>query len=305
MILPPYFDKKSGQANTFLVAGAPVSQMVLAPLIRYLLEVYSLKGVALIHSGIILNGLIAMSFFHPVKWHVNSSSKEKPYPQIDTFQSLIPQENTSPTAPKVMHHLTVAPGTFDSMSGNRSVQKVRRSFSGSISSVLSAESIIPATLAFQSDEEEKSPIGMKPRGAKTIWRMLLRVAKKTKSDVTVLRQFKCVILAVTFILTQTTFLNFIMLLPFVAKAADHSLQDAARCIALLGVANLVIRLVVSPLSDWFSIRFSIMLGYFLRALGITGTYPTLSFKSTDDTITLNILHKGRCQIVKPLSGHAI
>ena len=101
----------------------------------------------------------------------------------------------------------------------------------------------------------------------------MRVVNKTKSDVTVLRQLRCVIIAVTIMLTQTTYLNFIMMLPFVAQAADYSLQDAALCISLLGITNLAARLVVSPLSDLkkFSVRYAIMLGYFLRASGIIGT----------------------------------
>ncbi|KAG0730123.1 Monocarboxylate transporter 2 [Chionoecetes opilio] len=208
MVLPPYFHKKGGQANTLLVAGGPVTQMVLAPFIRYLLEVYSLKGAALIHAAVVLNGLIAVSFFHPVQWHL------KP--------------------------------------------------------LMSAGSDVSCRVPCLSDEIEESTTREKSRGVKAIWKTLLRVAGRIRSDLKVLRQLRCVILAVTVMITQTTFLNFIMMLPFVAQTTDHSLQDAAGCIALMGVTNLVTRLVVSPLSDCkrFSIRFSIMLGYLLRAIGI-------------------------------------
>ena len=278
MVLPPYFDKKSGQANTFLVAGGAVTQMMFAPVIRYLLEMYSLKGAALIHSGIILNGLIAVSFFHPVKWHLRHSSGKKSRPQQDAFKPLMHGKETSQTMSTEMHRRAlVSEVSGVSMPQNQDVQKLRTSLSGSVLSVMSAESEILTGLAFLSEETEEWNADMKTRGTNALWRTLLRVADRIKSDVAVLRHYKCVILAITLMLTQTTFLNFIMMLPFVAKAADHSLQDAARCISLLGVTNLVTRLVVSPLSDckWFSIRFSIMIGYFLRASGITGTYHLL------------------------------
>ncbi|KAG0721510.1 Monocarboxylate transporter 2 [Chionoecetes opilio] len=225
MVLPPYFHKKGGQANTILVAGAPVTQMVLAPFIRYLLEVYSLKGAALIHAAVVLNGLIAVSFFHPVQWHL------KP--------------------------------------------------------LMSAGSDVSCRIPCLSDEIEESTTREKSRGVKAIWKTLWRVAGRIRSDLKVLRQLRCVILAVTVMITQTTFLNFIMMLPFVAQATDHSLQDAAGCIALMGVTNLVTRLVVSPLSDCkrFSIRFSIMLGYLLRAIGNLGKVPTDNWPSS----TLSIL----------------
>ena len=271
MVLPPYFDKKSGQANTFLVAGGAVTQILLAPLIRYLLEVYSLKGAALIHSGIILNGLIAVSFFHPVKWHLRPSPREKQHPQQNMSQILMHSKATSPTTSSITPQLEVS----YLMPHNQSVQKLRTSFSGSILSVMSAESDVLAGLAFLSDETGTSTADMENRRTNALWKTLLRVAERIKSDVTVLRQFRCVILAITETLTQTTLFNFIMMLPFVAKAADQSLEDAASCISLLGVTSLVTRLVVSPLSDckWFSIRFSLMFGFFLKASGIIGIYP--------------------------------
>ena len=97
MVLPPYFSK-SGMANTFLVAGRPVTQMVLAPLLRYLLAMYSFRGAALIYGAIILNGLIAMSFFHPVKWHLKPSSGEMLRLQQEGLRALKLCENTPLTA---------------------------------------------------------------------------------------------------------------------------------------------------------------------------------------------------------------
>ncbi|XP_045135228.1 monocarboxylate transporter 9-like isoform X2 [Portunus trituberculatus] len=264
-VLPPYFDKKSGKANTFLVAGAPVTQMIFAPFLRYLLDEYSLQGAALIHGAILLNGLVAMSFFHPVKWHLKPClSQEAPQTQQ---QGTLLGDKAFPQAD------SVAPGS--TLRGvNRSVQRLRGSFSSSAWSVASGGSAEVSTgLAFLLDEaEEAPPSGVRLRGKKVsmMWRTLVRVGEKIRTDVGVLRQWRCVILAVTVALTQTTLLNFLMMLPFVAKAAHYSLQDAARCIALMGITNLVTRLVVSPLADcsMFSIRLSVMLGYVLRASGI-------------------------------------
>ncbi|XP_063847029.1 monocarboxylate transporter 9-like isoform X1 [Scylla paramamosain] len=269
-VLPPYFDKNTGKANTLLVAGGPMAQVIFAPLLRYLLDLYGLQGAALIHGAIILNGLVAVSLFHPVRWHLKPWSHEAPQTQHGTLQTLMPRDKASSPAPSVTPRSTQASGASQPAPRNRSVQRLRGSLSGSLSSMASGGSEVSAGLAFLADEGEESTPGDKARGKNVLCRTLLRVGERIRTDVGVLRQCRCVILAVTITLTQTTFLNFIMMLPFVAKAAHHSLEDAARCIALLGVTNLVTRLVVSPLSDcsMFSIRLSVMLGYLLRASGI-------------------------------------
>ncbi|KAG0730120.1 hypothetical protein GWK47_028931 [Chionoecetes opilio] len=213
MVLPPYFHKKGGQANTILVAGAPVTQRFWRPSFaiswkctpqRCCLDPRR-RRIEWSHCRVL---------FSPRPWHL------KP--------------------------------------------------------LMSAGSDVSCRIPCLSDEIEESTTREKSRGVKAIWKTLWRVAGRIRSDLKVLRQLRCVILAVTVMITQTTFFNFIMMLPFVAQATDHSLQDAAGCIALMGVTNLVTRLVVSPLSDCkrFSIRFSIMLGYLLRAIGILARHSS-------------------------------
>ena len=77
--------KNIGKANTFLVSGAAMQQIVMTPLLRYLLAVYSFRGTLLIYGAIMLNGLVAVSFFHPIKWHLRLSSGEKPQPQQEAL----------------------------------------------------------------------------------------------------------------------------------------------------------------------------------------------------------------------------
>lgn len=271
MVLPPYFDKNSGKANTFLVAGAPITQMIFAPLLRYLLQVYGLQGAALIHGAILLNGLVAMSFFHPVKWHLKPWPQETPQTQV-TLQTLMPRDTASSPEPSVAPCRTLESTASQLAPRNRSLQRLQESLYGSVSSVVSGASTVSAGLVFLADEgEESTSAGVRPRSKKGVSSTLLRVWERIRTDVGVLRQCRCVILAVTVTLTETTMYNFIMMLPFVAKAAHHSLEDAAFCISLLGITSLVTRLVVSPLADcsMFSIRLSVMLGYLLKALAIT------------------------------------
>ncbi|XP_050739700.1 monocarboxylate transporter 13-like isoform X3 [Eriocheir sinensis] len=271
IVLPPYFDKKSGKANILLTTGAPVSQMVFAPLLRLLLELYSYRGAALIYSGVLLNGLIGMASFHPVKWHLKPPCEDATRPPQDAVQPLMTQKKNPPTAvtTAAARHSSHSPPATPSTPVNPSLRGLRRLSHGSLASVMTAASAdVPIGLAMLGLEREASTGQSQPGCAKTLWRTLRRVARTTKSDMGVARHLRALILAGTFALTQTTHYNFVMLLPFAVRAADHSLQDAAWCISLLGVANFVVRLVVSPLADCkrFSIRASLMAGYCLKAV---------------------------------------
>ncbi|KAK4318887.1 hypothetical protein Pmani_010149 [Petrolisthes manimaculis] len=75
-VVAPYFDKKRGRANTLLVAGSPVAQIVMMPLLRYLLDQYSFKGAALVYSGVMMHVYIGITFFHPLKWHLKPCTAE-------------------------------------------------------------------------------------------------------------------------------------------------------------------------------------------------------------------------------------
>ena len=278
-ILVPYFDKRKGEANTFMIIGSSMSQIVFSPLIGYLLEEYSLKGAALVHGAIVLNALVAIAFFHPVKWHLKPSSGEKTQPQQDTLHALVPGKDTARTVCTKTPGAAVLPQHFAARPGKECVQVVPRLLSGSVSSLASVD--VRTGLVFLSQQTVESPAAgiSKPRGADTLGRRLLNIVETIKSDVRILRQLRCVILAVTKLLTDTGYLNFVMMLPFVVLAAHYTLQDAALCLSLLGFSNLVMRIVVSPLSDcrWFSIRTCIMSGYCLRATATISKCCTTEF----------------------------
>lgn len=79
-----------------------------------------------------------------------------------------------------------------------------------------------------------------------------------------------IIIGACFILSG--YLNFFSMMPFVMAGAGYTQEEAAWCMSVSGVCNLVTRLVVSSLSDWpgFSKRVCYMSGTATVALSIAG-----------------------------------
>lgn len=270
-VVPPYFDKKIGMANAIVISGMPLAQMAFAPLLRYLLELYTYRGAVLVYSGILLNGLVGMALFQPVKWHLKPLQRSHHV----VLRPLVPQgqdlSSTAAATPEVPHKGSML--EVPSMTPvNRSLQNLQRPMYSSVASMGSAASIDMAIVrtVLTVNEEEPTKTGC----TKVLWKTLRRVGSTVQSDMMVIRQLRAIILAVAVMLSQSTSMNFVMMVPFMVRDADFSLQEAAWCVSLVGVTNYVVRLTLSPLVDCkgFSIRCSLMAGYGLKALAMTSRY---------------------------------
>lgn len=97
----------------------------------------------------------------------------------------------------------------------------------------------------------------------------LRLIKSTLENLRILRSAKAVIIAVGSGLMFNGYLNFLAFVPFAMDEDGHSLEDAATCISVSAICNMMSRVTVAALSDnkWFSFHITMMVG----TLVISGT----------------------------------
>ncbi|GAB1603165.1 monocarboxylate transporter 12-like [Argonauta hians] len=62
-----YFDEKRALATGIAVCGSGIGNFLFAPFSEFLLEEYGWRGSIMIMSGLVLNGIIFGSFYHPLK----------------------------------------------------------------------------------------------------------------------------------------------------------------------------------------------------------------------------------------------
>ncbi|KAK3888891.1 hypothetical protein Pcinc_007081 [Petrolisthes cinctipes] len=245
-VVAPYFDKKRGRANTLLVAGSPVAQIVMMPLLRYLLDQYSFRGAALVYSGVLMHTYIGVTFFHPLKWHLKPSedkAQEKLQPHHGQEEiSGHPHSENSSVSSSSLHGV----GDDDGDEGNDFVKV--------------------------GTDGDGGGDGQTCGVVRRLFNTFVRVGRSIITNFKLYRSLRVCIIAISFGLSSASFLNFIMLAPFSMQASGHSLQNAAWCLSAMGIVNLLSRFVVSPLADWkkFDIRICMMLGYFLKAIAAVG-----------------------------------
>ncbi|ROT73790.1 hypothetical protein C7M84_007754 [Penaeus vannamei] len=97
----------------------------------------------------------------------------------------------------------------------------------------------------------------RPKGA-----LLSRVVRSTLEDLRVLASARACIIAVGATVVFNGYLNFLAFVPFAMQEAGHSLGDAAACVSVSAVCNMVTRITLASLSDAraFSFRACHMLG---------------------------------------------
>ncbi|KAG0722562.1 Monocarboxylate transporter 12 [Chionoecetes opilio] len=69
VLIPKYFDKRKGLANGFVVSASASGKIVMAPLVRLLLEQYGYRWTCLIVGALCLHTCISGMLFQPAEWH--------------------------------------------------------------------------------------------------------------------------------------------------------------------------------------------------------------------------------------------
>lgn len=70
VLIPKYFDKRKGLANGCVVSISASGKIVMAPLVRLLLEQYGYRWACLLVGALCLHTCIAGMLYQPVEWHL-------------------------------------------------------------------------------------------------------------------------------------------------------------------------------------------------------------------------------------------
>ncbi|XP_071524180.1 uncharacterized protein [Panulirus ornatus] len=267
-ILPLYFDCKRGAANAIMNAGICMGPMVGAPLVRLLQDEFGFRGAALILGALILHSCVGVSFFHPVEWHLKKSHPQVTNQPQEVDASLMSPEHSKLCVTKgfvspkpnvsftLSHHESESDLeriTADARLRRRVGRRISeaswssRKNSSLALSLLDVTSILVMPDADRTDEFESDDDSQTTSSVCTI---VQRVAQSTISGLKVLRSPRACIIALGGCLCITGYFNFMMTVPFAMQASGHTLEDAAWCLSVAAICNLLVRLLASVCSDW-------------------------------------------------------
>ncbi|KAK8753970.1 hypothetical protein OTU49_005155 [Cherax quadricarinatus] len=265
VLIPQYFDRKRGQAVAILMAGISLGQIAGPPFVRFLLEQYALKGACLIVGAIVFNSCVGAAVFQPVEWHLKPRDDEN-HPSLlstDEYEegSYIGRKEIMFDSPAKC----LVPGEVERRALSRGSRHLSECSSVSLAaSFIDLTSISPVS---RSDNDtvppgKEYPDGPEVSGTKRALLTVSRLARSLITDLKIFKSFRALIIAIAGVLVTNGYLNFHMMTPFVIQNAGYSLEDAAWCMSIGAVTNLVARLGTSALSDcaWFNMRVVYMIG---------------------------------------------
>ncbi|XP_068236071.1 monocarboxylate transporter 12-B-like [Palaemon carinicauda] len=114
---------------------------------------------------------------------------------------------------------------------------------------------------------------------------LLRLLKSTINDLGILKSFRAIIIAISVTVIFNCYLNFLAFVPFAMQEAGYTLGEAAQCVSVSAICNMVTRVIVATLSDSkrFNFQFSMMIG----TMTISATM--VCFTLTDDITLIKLI----------------
>lgn len=122
----------------------------------------------------------------------------------------------------------------------------------------------------RSRKKSEAERGLVPEEEKGALKAAARFFCHVFQNLKLLRSPRVLVIALGSSLNTTGFLNFLMMAPFALQAAGHSLEESSWCMSVFGLCNLVMRLLVSSLTDWprFSKRGCYMAGTALAFVSV-------------------------------------
>ncbi|XP_071524183.1 monocarboxylate transporter 12-B-like isoform X1 [Panulirus ornatus] len=296
-VIPLYFDRRRGLANGIMMAGVCMGQIVGPPLARLLQDEFGFTGATLILGGIILHSCVGVSFFHPVEWHMKRSPAQVVSQTQEGSLPLISQGNGKLSVREglVISHsemsfseslCEVESGVTSEFMLAKNLGIVSRPLRSSYCTLRNNSTLALSTLdiasnaAMQDTERNDDQLRSDEDDETRCWSIcsvLLRVIHSTISDLGVLRSPRACILAFGGTFCINGYLNFMMMVPFAMQAAGHTLEASAWCLSSSAISNLLMRLMVSSLSDWskFNMRACHMAGFGIISFTIF-IFPFLS-----------------------------
>ncbi|KAG7168114.1 monocarboxylate transporter 12-B-like [Homarus americanus] len=301
LIVPIYFDRRRGVATAIMMAGVCLGQMLGPPIARFLQDEYGFRGATLMVGGIILNGCLGASFFHPVEQHMKKGQPQAGNQPLAGEAPLLPPEpstlgSRSRELVKCHSELSLTDSTGDPdfdlmriavrsrMMKSRAGRHLSDASTISISrnnSSLCISTLDVAGIIAMPDTDQNDPSNLDSDDSKktlpSICSVVFRVFQSTVADMGILRSPRACIIALSGTFGINGYLNFMMMVPFAMQAAGQTLEDSAYCISISALCNLLMRLLVATLSDWprFNKRLVYVSGYFTVSLSIL-VFPFLT-----------------------------
>ncbi|XP_076055908.1 monocarboxylate transporter 5-like [Oratosquilla oratoria] len=312
-IIPKYFVKRRGLANAFMMAGICIGQIIAPPTVKFLQDIYLFRGATVILSGVILNACVGAALYQPVEWHLKNKRKKPVSMKVSEnclektapvkFSSMSDSLNKysklekGPVRERLLLKKKLQEHCPSSRGSYASITSFKRSFVALSSLDLTSLSSVAAYDAAAENGKARDSEEMK-----SLCAILYAVAKNIVSDMKILRNYRAIIISVSCVVIINGYLNFIMMVPFAMQFKGQSLQDAALCVSVSAVANLLARVTASVLSDssWFNIRLIYRSGILLLASS------TLAFSlSTNYALQIGVIASWGCGVGFVMSLHSL
>ncbi|CAL4120615.1 unnamed protein product, partial [Meganyctiphanes norvegica] len=279
LIIPYYFDRRRGFANSFMMGGVCLGQIITPLFVQYLQDNYGFKGATMIVGAVLLNGLVGASLYQPVKWHLKPLKKK---PTEESQNLLVQQSNTNLDTQELTNNVLV--------------KRLRRNTECSYTSIGSLKNVpskqelgascmnLASTLPLdRSAQNLGSMISIKSPEPEKIKEdnLVLRILKQVVKNLLILRSPAALIMILGNTVTINGYLNFSMMVPFAMYKSGYNSHDAAFCLSIAATCNLFARMTVGCLSDraWFNMKFCYMGGNFLVAFSMFAFTFLQSFES--------------------------
>lgn len=283
MIVPFYFNKRRGLANGVLMAWEGGGQFLGPPLINFLQTQYGFRGATLVLGAVVFNCAVGAAVFHPVEWHL------KPLEKSEGVKPESSQENVSDSSTLSNESPDSQTSAENVLSRQPQEEKPKSPWSpDTVRQAIQSQEQVPQAhrLPDGIPELQKSPHpAAKENTKKQEDSTIVRLIKATLADLCILKHARAVVIAISITLTLNANENFINVLTFAMQEAGHSLQDVATGVSVAALCGMLIRVILSPLTDLpkFNKRVFFMLGSLVVALSM------LAFTQIEDVLWLTVV----------------
>ncbi|XP_064095755.1 monocarboxylate transporter 9-like [Macrobrachium nipponense] len=279
-ILPHYFTRRRGIANAIMMAGICLGQIFAPPFVQFLQERYGFRSATLLLAAIMLNASVGASLFSPLEWHTAKDKEPKADHREEDATLLTEKQSLKPGGIDHLKKCHSAKSFEYTLEGKevdlvevmaharilrkRNDNHISEASRLSISSSLAVSTMDIAGIgAGFADDESNTDDNTQNKEKKTLWKIIARVAKQTISDLRILRSPRALIISLGATFCLNGYVNFIMMVPFAMQVAGHGLEQSAWCISTSAICNLLMRIIVSLLSDCkkFSIKACYVSGF--------------------------------------------
>ena len=269
-----YFNKRRSLANGIAVSGASIGQFAIPPLLRYLVDTYSLRGALLIYGGLTLNVIVCGALFRPFTFY---KKKKERLDNIENEEEEKCLKNDTGNADFVAKEteslVSVSEGANHVTVSNASIERTNEV---SDNNIIHNDKKLDKTLYTSTGSlhlASQQNIAEKPEKTIQSTRNILSCCPWNKSGIrlfkfSLLKNHLFIIYVCGICFGNIGYVNPLLLLPKHAEDIGINKQMAAMLLSIAGIADFVGRVSGGWFSDLNLIRRSRLMSI---CLGLTGT----------------------------------